>query len=191
VKRLLLAIGLSTALGFIPASAKARLGAKLAELRDEPIMTHFAIRALIKGAATQARVYELTPLGTKVAEKVKMRLQFDAQERLTNVELIIPQAFQKEDPSAAKRYAAWFLLTQMPIEDTAAIKPLATEAEYRTEAKNHHVLGDIPELPEKPTQGYEAILGRATYSKMYRKSKLSITQSKNDGGWTKIRIDPK
>ncbi len=175
----------------MPGSAEARLGAKLSELRAEPIMTHFGIRALIKDAASQARVYELTPLGTKVVDQIKMRLQFDAQERLTNIEIVISHAFQKEDPSAAKRYAAWFLLTQMPLADTAAIKALATEAEYRTEDKNHHVLGDAPELPAKPTQGYQAILGRATYSQRFKKTKLAITQSKSDGGFTKIRLDPK
>jgi hypothetical protein len=175
----------------MPVSAEARLGAKLADLKNEPLMTQFAIRALIKGAASQARVYELSPLGTKVADQIKMKLQFDAEERLIHVEMHISHAFQKEDPSAAKRYAAWFLLTQMPLQDTAAIKPLATEAEYRTESKNHHILGDIPELPAKPSQGYQALLGRATYSQSYKKSKLNVTQTKSDGGWTKIRLEPK
>jgi hypothetical protein len=177
--------------GLTPLAAEARLGAKAADLQNEGMMRQFAIRALIKGATTQARIYELTPLGTGMANRVKMKLQFDGEERLINAELLISKSLQAEDPSAAKRYAAMFLLTQLPLEDTSGIKPLAQEAEYRTESKNHHILGDIPPLPEKPTQGYQAIMGRATYSQTLRKTKLSITQVKTDGGWTKIRIEPK
>jgi hypothetical protein len=178
-------------LSLLPGASHARLGVKASDLQNESIMRQFGIKALIKGSTTQTRVYELTPIGTKVADKVKMKLQFDAQERLVNIEMLISHDFQKEDPSAAKRYAAFFLLTQLPLEDTAAVKPLAQEAEYRTEAKNHHVLGDAPELPANPTQGYQAIMGRASYSQIFKKTKLSITQSKADGGWTKIRLDPK
>lgn len=175
----------------LPQTSEARLGAKLAQLRDEPILTQFAIRALIKGAATQARVYELTPLGTKIANKMKMRLQFDAQERLVNIELLIAKDYQKEDLTAAKRFAAFFLLTQLPLEDTAAAKPLTTEAEYRIEDPHHRILGDVPVIPAKPTPGYNAIIGKSAYTQSYKKSKLTITQEKNDGGWTKIRLEQK
>jgi hypothetical protein len=191
VKRLFLILGLCSTLSFLPELAQARVGAKLSELKDEQIMMQFAIRALIKGAATQARIYELTPIGTAAVNKIKMRLQFDAQERLASVELLISKAYQKEDPSAAKRFAAFFLLTQLPLSDTAAAKPLTTEAEYRTEDPNHHVLGDVPVLPAKPTQGYQAIMGRASYSQVFNKTKMTISQVKTDGGWTKIRIEPK
>jgi hypothetical protein len=191
VKRYFFALGAASLLLFNTGVAEARLGAKVGELKDEPFMKQFAIKALIKTAVSQARVYELTPLGSSAENKVKLKLQFDGQERLLNAELWISKAYQKDDPTAAKQFAAWFLLTQTPLADTAVLKPLATEAEYRTEDPNYHVLGEQPKLPAKPTQGYQAIMGRTSFAQTAKKSKLSITQVKENGGWTKVRIEPR
>jgi hypothetical protein len=191
VKRSIIALGAASLLLLSTGAAEARLGAKVDELKNEPFMKQFAIKALIKTAVSQARVYELTPLGSSAENKVKLKLQFDAQERLLNAELWISKAYQKDDPTGAKQFAAWFLLTQTPLTDTASLKPLATEAEYRTEDPNYHVLGEQPKLPAKPTQGYQAIMGRASYTQSAKKSSLTITQVKENGGWTKMRLEPK
>jgi hypothetical protein len=195
VKKLLIAASIAsfsvTSLCLNPSVSQARLGSTVEELKNEAIMKQFAIKALIKTAVSQARIYELTPLGTSVDGKVKLKLRFDANERLTSAELLLSQAYVKEDPSGAKYYAAWFMRSQIPLQDTAAILSLSKEVEYRNDNPNYHILGEQPVLPAKPTAGYQAIIGKGTYNLPMKKSKISITQIKNQGNWTSIRIDPK
>jgi hypothetical protein len=140
---------------------------------------------------SQARIYELNAKGTRADGKIKLKLQFDASERLSSIEMLISQAYSKADPTDAKYYAALFLMSQTPLEDTAGLKPLYTEVEYRTEDPNYHILGDQPVLPAKATKGYQAVMGRASYSTSLRRSKLTVAPLKSGGGWTSMKLEVK
>ena len=189
MKRPLQFLALS-ALLIAPSTSDARLGLKLSELKDEMIMKEFALSTLVQSPTSVMRTYEITPIKSKVAGLVMIKLQFDAEERLIKTELWISKEYRDEDITGVQRHASLFLQTQVAKEDKDAIMALANEAEYRIEQANYHILGEKPEIPAKPTAGYQAIMGRnKSYSQEFKKTKLTISQvkeSKKD--WTRIEL---
>lgn len=189
MKRTLQFLALS-ALLIAPATSEARLGLKLSELKDEMIMKEFALSTLVQSPTSVMRTYEITPIKSKVAGLVMIKLQFDTEERLIKTELWISKEYRDEDIMGVQRHAALFLQTQVAKEDKDAIMALANETEYRVEMENYHILGEKPEIPAKPTVGYQAIMGRNKgYSKEFKKTKLTISQAKESKkDWTRIEL---
>lgn len=177
----------------LPLTANARLGDGLEALKQDRIMKALLMDKDVKPPLTQMRVYEVRPQVQQMKDNIYMKLQFDANEKLAWAELWISDEYRKLEPVFAKHFAGLFLHTQLDVADTASIRSLMTELQFREENPQVQLLGEVPKLPKESSAPYKAIIAkRNKYEAKLKKSRYSInTIKEKKRTWTKIRVEPK